>query len=219
MAKQSVFIATPTIDGALDCRYVGALISTIDKLKAVGIDHRLDFEMGNSIISDARNKQVARFLDSDYSDLMFIDSDIVWKPDDLLRLIGRKEPLVAATYQRKNEAKVSFAIKFGPEIVRKKGLIAVERVGTGFMRIKRSCLEELIAAYPDFKLSSPSMGKTDNYYALFDNSIVDGEYVGEDFTFCNRWRALGGQVNIDPAITLTHLGTASYNKPITDFLK
>jgi hypothetical protein len=55
-------------------------------------------------------------------------------------------------------------------------------------------------------------------YALFDTSLVNGGFCGEDYTFCDRWRATGGKIWVDPDIVLRHVGTTTYTGSILDAL-
>jgi len=127
---------------------------------------------------------------------------------------------VAGVYQRKSRTKIDFAVKFGPGIgMDAQGLIAVERVGTGFMRLRRDCLERLVAARPELRLHNPANPADTNFHALFDTGIVDGQFVGEDFMFCDRWRAIGGQVLIDPSMNFGHHGAATYDEPLLKYLQ
>ena len=77
MSAQSVLIATPTLDGGLDARYVSALLRSTDALRAQKIRYEINFELGNSLIADARNQLASRFLRSQCTDIVFIDSDVV----------------------------------------------------------------------------------------------------------------------------------------------
>jgi hypothetical protein len=75
----------------------------------------------------------------------------------------------------------------------------------------------MIAAYPETRFSHvhnlPKTGFRDltpssNLYALFD-CIIDpetGAYLSEDYSFCLRWRRIGGDIWIDVASKLTHSG-------------
>lgn len=52
-------------------------------------------------------------------------------------------------------------------------------------------------------------------YALFDTMIdnyYDGQnvYLSEDYTFCKRWRQIGGEIWCDPKIKLKHWGQKAY---------
>jgi len=217
----TLFIATPCLDGNVSAHYAAALARSITLLQQRGWrSPQIDFEIGNSLIADARHKLVARFLASDCSDLVFIDADLSWQAQDLLRLASHDTPFVAGVYQRKSRAKIDFAVKFGPGIAMDaQGLVAAERAGTGFMRLRRDCLDKMVAAHPALRLRDPAAPDGDRFYALFDTAIVDGQFVGEDFTFCDRWRALGGQVLVDPALNFAHHGTAAYDEPLLKYLQ
>jgi len=220
-ATPTLFIATPCLDGNVSAHYTASLVRTMTLLQQRGWrSPQIDFEIGNSLIADARNKLVARFLASDCSDLVFVDADLSWSADDLLRLASYDAPVVAGVYQRKSRAKIDFAVKFGPEIgMDAQRLIAVDRVGTGFMRLRRDCLDKMVAAHPALRLKHPGVSDDDRFYALFDTTLVEGEFIGEDFTFCDRWRAIGGRVLIDPAINLSHHGAAAYDEPLLKYLQ
>jgi hypothetical protein len=90
--------------------------------------------------------------------------------------------------------------------------------GGGFQLIRRSALQKMIAAYPETHFRSvhslPMSGsrwdtqQSSNLYALFD-CIIDpetGAYLSEDYSFCLRWRKIGGKIWIDTASKLTHTG-------------
>ncbi len=217
----SLFIATPCLDGNVGAHYTASLVRTMTTLQQKGWrSPQIDFEIGNSLIADARNKLVARFLASGATDLLFIDSDLSWSPDDLVRLASYDVPFVAGVYQRKSRTKVDFAVKFGATIgMDAQRLMEVERVGTGFMRLRRDCLEKMVAAHAPLRLDNPLVPNDANFYALFDTAIVDGQFIGEDFTFCDRWRAIGGKVLIDPTMNFGHHGAAAYDEPLLKYLQ
>ncbi len=217
--KQKVFIATPSIDGSVDVRYVQSLLASTSRLKAAKISYQVSYEIGNSIVSSARNNLVSQFMASDATDLMFVDADLSWPVEAMVDTLAYDEPFVAGVYQTKDAEKTNFAVKFLDQITREKGLIEVKRVGTGFMRLRRDCLEKMMAAYPQLKLKDKSNPDNDVLYALFDNQLVEGAYVGEDYTFCDRWRKIGGRVLVDPALNFSHWGNTPFDGKLLDFLK
>ncbi|MEP6505493.1 MAG: hypothetical protein ABJD97_19315 [Betaproteobacteria bacterium] len=220
MTATSLLIATPCLDGNVNAHYTASLVRTMTLLQQRGVRAQIEFEVGNSLIADARNKLVSKFLASGASDLVFIDADLSWTAQDLLKLASYPEPFVAGVYQRKSRAKIDFAVKFGAAIAMDaNGLMEVERVGTGFMRLRRDCIDKMVAAHPELRLKNPAATDDGNFFALFDTSVVGGEFIGEDFTFCDRWRALGGKVMIDPAINLQHHGAAAYDEPLLKYLQ
>jgi hypothetical protein len=165
---------------------------------------------------------LAQFCASDATDLIFIDSDIGWEVEGLLRLVSHDVPIVAGLYRRKEET-VSYTVQFSdPHAVkrnRETGLIEAIRVGAGFLRLQRSAIERMIAGYPGLRHSPPrASGETKDRYALFDTSLENGEFHGEDYTFCDRWRAIGGKIWADPDIVLRHVGTTTYTGSLRDVL-
>jgi hypothetical protein len=207
-------IGTPAMDGRMHARYVESLLLTQIALRQADIELSVRFELQDSLVMSARNSIVAAFRASRATDLMFIDSDISWEPEDLLRLLRYDLPLVAGIYRRKSE-NVSFAIRFSdPTLLRfdpKTGLLPAKQVGAGFLRLRRDCIERMVEAYQNLHYKPPPVsGETQARYALFDTSIEDQDFVGEDFTFCNRWRSIGGTVWVDADVKLQHLGTKAF---------
>ena len=218
--QRAIVIATPSLDGNVSAHYTGALVRTLGLLRQRGLGAEIHFEIGNSLIADARNKLVSKFLATDARDLVFVDSDLAWKAEDFVRLMSAPHPFVAGVYQRKSRTKIDFTVKFGPTIAMDEHrLMEVERVGTGFMRLRRDCIEKMVAAYPQLKLRNPSAPDDPNLVALFDTTVVDGQFIGEDFTFCDRWRAIGGQVLVDPSMNFGHHGAAAYDEPLLKYLQ
>jgi hypothetical protein len=77
----------------------------------------------------------------------------------------------------------------------------------------------MIAAYPGLRHSAPAAsGETKDRYALFDTSLKNGEFYGEDYAFCDRWRAIDGKIWVDKDIALRHVGTTTYTVSIGEVL-
>ncbi|MBS0559459.1 MAG: hypothetical protein JSR21_05340 [Proteobacteria bacterium] len=217
-----VMIATPAYDGTLCVAYVQGLIETERALRDAGISLSLHFTMQNSLVMHARNEIVADFMRTDCTDLIFVDSDIGWRGADVLRLLSYDLPMVAGAYRRKTEA-LSYVVVFpdGGRVLRDRGtgLVEASRVGAGFLRLRRDALDRMIAAHPDLRYQPPQRPADSPCHALFDTSMIDGELVGEDWTFCARWRALGGRLWVDPEIALLHVGKHAYTGVLRDALQ
>lgn len=102
-----------------------------------------------------------------------------------------------------------------------RGLVKAGYAGTGFMLISRSAIARMVEAYPQTRYrridapvgqeNSASVHANDAY-ALFD-CMIDPEtstYLSEDFTFCKRWRDIGGEVWLDTALELSHTGPSTF---------
>ncbi len=217
-----LLIGTPCYDGSLGVGYVRSLIDTERALRGAGIPLGMHFTVQNSLITHARNEVVAAFLASDATDLLFIDSDIAWQASDVLRLLRYDAPMVAGVYRRKTEA-ASYVVRFPDrESVtrdRETGLVQASRVGAGFLRLRRDALERMVEAYADLRYRPDGADEdTPPHHALFDTAMIDGTFCGEDWTFCARWRAIGGTVWVDPAIPLVHVGRAEFAGRLADAL-
>ena len=81
-------------------------------------------------------------------------------------------------------------------------LLEVERVGTGFMMIKRELIKKLAKKYK--KLIYKENGKKG--YGMFETMIKNKELISEDYSFCERVREIGEKVYVDTDIQLTHTG-------------
>lgn len=139
---------------------------------------------------------------------MFIDSDIRFEPEDIFKLVDADKDLVAGLYPMKAYP-IQFVINSIPGAPQEGSLEEVSKIGTGFMMISRTCIDKMIAAYPEEKYEdSVGLGKQfEPYmYALFDTKVVDGKYLSEDWLFCHRWRELGGKVWAHKEILLNHTG-------------
>ena len=89
------------------------------------------------------------------------------------------------------------------------------------MLIKREVFEKL-NAHPAVKPFTNDIGLPEelNPYmkTYFDTAVREGRYYSEDWTFCENWRDLGGQVYIDKRILLKHVGTYIFDGAAQDKL-
>lgn len=216
--SQKVLIATPVNEPKLVIGYVQSLLASQHALRQAGIRSEIVFETQCSLVITGRNSLVADFMESDATDMVFIDSDIGWKPEDLVRLLQHPVSMVAGIY-RKKAPELIYAMEFDdPTSIKadsKTGLLKAKGVAAGFLRLRRDCIETMIQAYPELKITE----KGREQYALFDTSLSDGKMTGEDYTFCRRWGAIGGTIWIDPNIELDHYGMTAYGGSLLSALQ
>src|SRR5688500_15044072 len=96
--KLKIAIATPTVIRPFD-PYLEALKDSVPALDEAGIDHCTVYEIGCPYISAARAKMLRKALDAKADAIIFIDHDLSWKPEDLVRLILTEGDVVCATYR------------------------------------------------------------------------------------------------------------------------
>ena len=128
-------IGMPIGSGSVPWPTAVSLLSTVRVLDKEGIKFKIEAPMGSSIVQWARSAIVGAFLKTDFTHLFWIDSDIVWTPDDFCRLLGFGAALdvVCATYPFKSD-KGGFLINL-PGIAGGDGLVvggSVAHEGTSF---------------------------------------------------------------------------------------
>jgi hypothetical protein len=233
----NLVVATPCFGGQVSVHYAASLL----KLEKAVQDHgnlrlKVVFKDGDALITRARASLLAQFLDDPTAThLLFIDSDIGFEPDQVLRLIKSGADMAAAIYPikridwdrirksietaRPNPAAAALKYVFeveNPDAVRQSaGFLQVRYAGTGFLMIRRAALEKMCAQYPQLKFrrdhSLDAGSASENRYALFDCMIADdGTYLSEDFAFCKRWTDMGGEIWADLNSRLTHVGPAAF---------
>jgi hypothetical protein len=110
-----VLIATPTYAGLATTGYVTSLLTFQTTCAAQGIGLGIRF-FTDSLVTRARNELVRIFLKHEHAThLMFVDADIAFSPDQVLRLLQFDVDVAAGAYPLKqfDWAKAERAIKAG----------------------------------------------------------------------------------------------------------
>ena len=221
MADQKVFdvsgrrlmVAIPAYDGKLNIKSAFALANLAVHTAQAGVTLQLNQISGCSLITKARNVLAADFLASDCTDLLFIDADVIFKAEDVMRLLalsGDKD-ITAGAYPRRSKDKKFFTDLYLTEDGKLEfadGMLRVQRIGTGFMLIRRHVLETLRDKHPEWRCYNNVLERDE--HAIFDFQLKGGEYYGEDYTFCNRASEEGFTVHLDTDINLPHVGTEEF---------
>jgi hypothetical protein len=92
----------------------------------------------------------------------------------------------------------------------------IAATGTGIMLIRRNVFTRMIEALPEFMVplgdEQARMFPGMNRLTAFFNEMTapDGQLLGEDLSFCERWRSIGGQIHGCAWPKVRHLGTYEY---------
>jgi len=216
LAGRKLMIAIPAYDGKLNIDSAFALSNLAVQVGQLGVKLYLTHLSGCSLITKARNSLVADFLKSDADTLLFVDADVVITADAVLRLMALSldKDITAGIYPRRGMDRKFFLDYYldgqNALVFDKNGLMRVKRIGTGFMMIQRHVIETMIANHPEWAYNNNVDNRTD--HAIFDLKIVDGEYYGEDYLFCDRAVEEGFTVFLDPSISLPHVGQEKFTR-------
>jgi len=239
----SMFLSTPCYGGLCLQKYTESILSLQVLASQVGVQLYIDTIENESLVQRARNVAVGRFMQkSDAAYFMFIDADVHFDPQSVVRLIQSGHELSVACYPKKfvdwNQAaeavkkgdernmamlSASLVVNFGAEKVAiVDGFAPVLDGPTGFMLIKRCVFEKMEKAYPELNCKNDHQNRDfDEYHAAFDCMIdpVSKRYLSEDYAFCRRWQQMGGKIYADTQTTLGHVGNLPFNGQLSERLK
>ena len=102
LRKHKLFVATPMYGGQCNGLYMKACLDLQGMCTQYGIEVRFSFLFTESLITRARNYLVDEFLRSGYSHLLFIDSDILFNPQDVLALLAIDKDIIGGPYPKKS---------------------------------------------------------------------------------------------------------------------
>ena len=226
-----VFIPLICYNHTCNTEWMMSILKLLNSAKETGLNMSFYPIFFESLVSRARNAAVAHFLeDEENTHLLFIDSDIIFEPEDVYQLIKADKDVIAGMYPKKyivwerlkkdpNAERVDFPI--GGEIkITDDEFIESSYLPTGFLMIKREAILKLIADHPELKYKNDidGYGTGDNFYNLFNAGIRNGIYESEDWGFCSLWKESGGQVLVHPNINLKHVGWHEYSGNLLNYI-
>lgn len=194
--------------GGIQPQTVRALALTVQAFHLCGDVVELDMVTGGSVLPRVRNEILHRFWTAGEDVLVFLDSDMSWAPVDIVKLARSGKELACCNYRVKAD-EVKW-VCFRDETVVDGEFVQVKFAGTGCMAISREAVEKLHDAYPQYRYID---GLTEEeIFALFDFELRPDDngvmrYWGEDYTFSQRWRDIGGEIWMMYDATIDHIGT------------
>jgi hypothetical protein len=216
LAGRSLFIALPAYDFKVSLKLAISLAQFAQQAQQHGVSIQIGSICGCSVVSRARNLLAQDMLDSDCTDLMFIDSDINFEAADLFRLMAwtsdPKKGIVAGVPRTRSTTKTYIGTldrdEDGQLTMNGMGLVRAKRVATAFMMVRRDVFETLNEAHPEWRYYDERSERT--VPCMFDFMLTEEGYIGEDYLFCDRARAHGFDIWVDPTIKLGHMGVQEY---------
>jgi len=240
--QYGLVIGTAFVSDQVNNQYLESMIKTHSYFKKAGIPLVNMFLYNCSLISKGRCDMISNFLtQTNIDNFLFIDSDMSWEAEDIMKLINHDKPLVGGTYPKKavnwssvqkiihhdlvdnvgdlltKSSEYTCVLKENPSI-KNKNLLEVDRLGTGFMMIKRSLLIKMKKKFKKFKYLMDD-DKSEGF-AIFETEVRDERLISEDYAFCLRVQDIGEKVYVDPTIKLDHHGgNLTFNGNFSNKLK
>lgn len=225
MKDFSLVIASAFYEVKAYAPYIPSLVQSFKLLDGLGIRNDYYVLTGDSYVDRAKNSLVDKFLKSDFSHMMMIDSDEAWDLEGFGRVVKAAMAgceVVGAAYPCKNNWEFYGCIPLRGE----DGLVMGKEIGDmrlldmwgipgGFIIYSRAAFERTRPALKEY--AHIETGGT-ILEAFRCNVEEDGTRIGEDIYFQKRYREMGGKVWLEPNVTIEHWGVKAWTGNYHDYL-
>jgi hypothetical protein len=203
LKKHKLFVATPMYGGMAHGLYIKSCLDLQAVMSKYGIETKFSFLFNESLITRARNYLVDEFLRTDFTHLLFIDSDIHYSPQDVLALLALDKDVIGGPYPKKsiNWNNVAHAARTHPDMPTGdlanlvgeyvfnvvKGTTKFEvteplevlEIGTGFMLVKRKVFDDMAKQYPTIQYKPDHVGQANfdgsRYIHAYFDTVIDSK--------------------------------------------
>jgi hypothetical protein len=201
LRKNKLFVATPMYGGMNHGLYMKSCLDLQTVMIRYGIETKFSFLFNESLITRARNYLVDEFLRTDFTHMMFIDSDIHFDPNDIVALMALDKDVIGGPYPKKsinwsNIAETArrhpdlnprelenlvgeyvFNVVKGTQQFQVSDPLEVMEIGTGHMMIKRGVFDKMKEAYPQIKYKPDHVGQAhfdgSRYIHAYFDTVID----------------------------------------------
>lgn len=198
-----VFFALPCYGQQLTMHTAAAMNHTVLELAARGIFPGWSYQ--SACLPHVRNILALSFLQTDATHCFWIDTDLGFKPSDVLKLLKLDVDIAVASYIKKDPTKREHVILKDGKWLDVDALTeptVIDSAGMGFVCVKREVIEKIAA--------NVSWGGGD-IPCIFETGDVHGLHCEtEDHAFFKRAKMLGYTAMLDPTIKLVHYGLHAY---------
>ena len=173
----------------------------------------------------------------DATHLLFIDADIKFRVEDIVKMIKADKELIIGPVALKgyNWEEIRAAALAGEDDIGRTGGVfninllpgikmedeetpfEIEHGGNAFMMIRRDCLQALephTPIYTNGGRSLPDGVEIKDYFRVEINKDTN-HLLSEDYFFCHSYRQIGGKVWCAPWVETGHFGSHLFNGKYT----
>ena len=229
-----LFVGIPAYGCRVHTHFAMSLMKLQTAMAKKGIRMTTELMGNESLITRGRSILAEKFLRSEATHFLFIDSDIVFHEDTIVRMLESGHDIVCGPYAKKGITYTDImalknptpldlqahAIGYNINFMKqkdhpvKKGFMEVLEAATGMMLIRRHVLETLRQKHTDLVVQNDIPGSRDmlpEYCLLFDTKIcpTSRRFLSEDYAFCALARDAGFKVMIDCTARLGHVGNVT----------
>ena len=217
-------IAMPCYDSVKVSTMI-SLIKLVQQLGKSGIQVSIN-TMKSPLIHQARNYLTSVFLTTDFTHLLFVDSDVEFEPEAVLRMLVAKKDVICTPYRVKSldVNQKMYTVELKKDAPLEPGdLIEITAGPTGIMLIHRDVFKKIIEKFPELKIKNsvfPQPGPDhEYYYNFFEFTFNEGYAAGEDVSFCRLVEKLGFKLYANTASFTKHHGSYAWGGRFKDALE
>jgi len=207
---------------------VVSLMKLFAKFRDASISSQFNI-IKSSLVNYARNLATSGFLTSTCDHMLFIDADVEFEPEAILRMLVVQKDIVCTPYRIKlDDMEVKYAVDFEDKkkIEMLPGeIIEVEQGPAGLMVIHRRVFDKLRKVHPEMhiKFHGGDVGQLDskNMYNFWDTTFDSkkGLWKGEDLSFCDLARSVGFKIYANVGSNTIHHGDYGWEGKFGDTIK
>jgi hypothetical protein len=236
-----IFIATPIYGSQCAINYTMSMLKAVKFFEQNRIPYKYWFQL-NSHLQQSRNQCVHEFLESDCTHMLFVDYDVSFEIEDVMRMVYADKDIMGGLYPLReiNWSRVidlvkqghseeyiktcssGFCVTFLPDFdsndyVGSDTVVEVKAIGTGYMLLKREAFEKL-KPHTKCVLTNGRTKETENkltpMFDFFHTRIEHdtGRIIYDDWSFCQHWQDHGGKIYAALWALGSHMGPHIYGK-------
>jgi len=227
-------IGTPMYGGMCTSEYTQSLLNLSESANKSDVKLTTIFLGNESLIQRGRNTVAHHFMNlPDATHLLFIDADIKFRTEDIVRMIQADKSLIVGPVALKgyNWDEIRQAAVNGEDDIGRTGGVfninklpgidmvdentpfEIEHGGNAFMMIRRDVFETLKPHTPIYTNGGRSLPDDVEIYDYFRVEINKdtNHLLSEDYFLCHSYRQLGGKVWCAPWVETGHFGSHLFN--------
>ena len=203
-----------------------SMTKLVKELTKAGLEWQIE-TVKSPYVSKARNTLTALFLRSKYDYLLFVDADVEFEPEAVIRMLVTKKDIILTPYRVKfphdpNLTKYSISFPDDNKVPILPGdLVEISEGPAGLMLTHRKVFEFLMDSCPSLKIKHPHKKESDPYLYNFWDTTFDldqGLWRGEDISFCRLARDYGFKIYANIKSRITHHGSYGWTGKFEDAL-
>ena len=227
-------IGTPMYGGMCTSEYTQSLLNLSESANKSDVKLTTIFLGNESLIQRGRNTVAHHFMNlPDATHLLFIDADIKFRTEDIVKMIAADKSLIVGPVALKgyNWDEIRQAAVNGEDEINRTGGVfninklpgidmvdentpfEIEHGGNAFMMIRRDVFETLKPHTPIYTNGGRSLPDGVEIYDYFRVEINKdtNHLLSEVYFLCHSYRQLGGKVWCAPWVETGHFGSHLFN--------